>query len=89
MPRSFLNEAAQIFAKSRIDHKFYGLKPRHKYFDQLVFFTENLPMKLMLGQITIKPNIEYFTENGVVFKGKSYLIGSLQNLQISVKIIVN
>ena len=70
LPHSLLNFIAQTYAKFRINHRLYGLKPKHRYFDQLVFFTEYLPLKIMTGQVTIKGDIQCFTENGVIFKGE-------------------
>ncbi|CAG2108807.1 unnamed protein product [Medioppia subpectinata] len=54
---------------TRFDHKLYGLKPGHRAFSQGVVFSDDLPIKIIRGLITMKANIEQFTETGVIFAG--------------------
>lgn len=66
----------------RFDHKLYGLKPKHRVFSQHIFVNDDLPKKIMSGFVVIKGDIDCFTENGIIFKGKSNYKKLLANFKL-------
>lgn len=52
----------------RFDHAMYGLKPKHRVFNQHPTINDALPNKLLSGTIILREDISKFTETGVIFK---------------------
>lgn len=52
---------------SRYDLAKYGLAPNGPFRLTGITITDELPDRIMLGAITIKTDVEYFTENDVIF----------------------
>lgn len=55
----------------RIDHEKYQLKPKHRALSAHITMNDSLPNKIICGTVKVKGDIDYFTEDGVVFKGES------------------
>ena len=67
MPRKLL---AYLFTKSvnaRFDHEAFGLRPQHSILSQHPMVNDDLPHRIILGNVIIKPNVSNFTKTGVVF----------------------
>lgn len=54
----------------RFDHERYGLKPEHRALSAHITMNDALPYKILTGAVQVKGDIDYFVENGVVFKGE-------------------
>ncbi|KAK6026185.1 Flavin-binding monooxygenase-like protein [Ostertagia ostertagi] len=50
------------------DHGRFGLKPQHHVLSAHVTINDELPNRIISGTVVIKPNIESFTSEGVVFE---------------------
>ncbi|KAH7673155.1 Protein FMO-5, partial [Aphelenchoides avenae] len=53
--------------QKRFDHETYGLKPAFRYNRSAVTLNDDLPNRIICGEIVVKPNIRRFTETGVIF----------------------
>lgn len=67
--------------QKRFDHELYGLKPAHKFYQYVITFcfkdhwifrsactlSDDLPGRIMSGEVIVKPNIRCFTEDGIEF----------------------
>ena len=63
------SSVVEAYFNARFDHKMYGLKPKHRWFSQHIFVNDDLPKKIITGLISVKGDIDRFTETGVVFEG--------------------
>ena len=54
----------------KFNHDDYQLRPAHRVFAQHVFVNDALPNRILSGTIVVKPDINRFTESGVVFEGE-------------------
>ena len=70
MPYSIVCSAIEFTLNSKFNHKEYQLKPAHRALSQHVMVNDALPNRILSGTVTVKPNIERFTENGVIFEGQ-------------------
>ncbi|TNN45774.1 Dimethylaniline monooxygenase [N-oxide-forming] 5 [Liparis tanakae] len=68
LPKSFVNGTAERGLNSRFDHRLYGLKPKHRVFDQKLLINDDLPSRILQGALVMKPNVKVFTTSGVVFE---------------------
>ncbi|CAG2170815.1 unnamed protein product [Oppiella nova] len=64
--------ALEKYLHIRFDHKLYALKPKHRVLSQHIVINDELPKKIMTGLAHIKPDIQEFTENGVIFRGETH-----------------
>lgn len=69
LPKSVSNWLFETFCDTRMDHKLYGLKPKHHIFAQHPCINDSLPNYILAGRINVRPNVKEFTENGVIFEG--------------------
>ena len=60
----------EAYLNTTFDHEQYQLRPRHRVLSQHIMVNDALPNRILSGTITIKSDIDYLTEDGVVFKGK-------------------
>lgn len=51
-----------------MDHEKYGIKPKHRYFNQHPSVCDDLAHWVISGRILIRPNVKRFTERGVIFE---------------------
>ena len=59
----------EIYVNTKFSHKLYNLKPKHRLFGQHPMINDDLPNRILSGYITVKSNIDRFTENGLIFEG--------------------
>ncbi len=59
----------EFLLNNRFNHKDYQLKPKHRVFSQHIMVNDALPDRILSGTVTVKSNIDSFTENGVIFEG--------------------
>ncbi|XP_038038882.2 flavin-containing monooxygenase 5-like [Anas platyrhynchos] len=52
----------------RFDHAHYGLKPKHRVFDQHPTVNDDLPNRIISGRVRVKPNVREFTETSAIFE---------------------
>lgn len=81
MHRRFINECFNLFPywltcsflefilNSTFNHEEYQLKPKHRVLSQHIMVNDAMPNRILSGTIKVKSDIDYFTEDGVVFKG--------------------
>uniref|UniRef100_A0A803V8W2 Flavin-containing monooxygenase 5 n=1 Tax=Ficedula albicollis TaxID=59894 RepID=A0A803V8W2_FICAL len=53
---------------ARFDHTLYGLKPKHRIFDQHPTVNDDLPNRIISGRVRVKPNVQEFTETSAIFE---------------------
>uniref|UniRef100_A0A8C3TXT2 Flavin-containing monooxygenase n=1 Tax=Catharus ustulatus TaxID=91951 RepID=A0A8C3TXT2_CATUS len=53
---------------ARFDHSRYGLKPKHRVFNQHPTINDDLPNRIISGRVRVKPNIREFTETSAIFE---------------------
>ena len=70
LPYSLVCSVVEMQLNSTFDHEEYQLKPKHRVLSQHIMVNDTLPNRILSGTVKIKSDIDYFTENGVVFKGK-------------------
>ncbi|XP_068175462.1 flavin-containing monooxygenase 5-like isoform X2 [Antennarius striatus] len=56
-----------------LDHKLYGLKPKHGFFQQIPVVNDDLPARIISGQVQMKPNVNEFCGSRVVFVDNSFI----------------
>uniref|UniRef100_A0A1I7XX52 Flavin-containing monooxygenase n=1 Tax=Steinernema glaseri TaxID=37863 RepID=A0A1I7XX52_9BILA len=67
LPFGFQNWMLERKVNSRFDHGRFGLQPSHRFLEAHVTVNDELPNRIISGTVVVKPNIERFTETGVVF----------------------
>jgi len=70
-PESWMNYAYETYVNSWMDHELFGLKPKHRIFNQHPTINDAFPNAILAGRIAVRPDIKEFTENGVIFSGES------------------
>lgn len=59
-----------IFKKivnDRFDHEVFALRPQHPITGQHPMVNDDLPHRIIVGSVVVKPNVSSFTKNGVIF----------------------
>ena len=51
----------------RFDHEVFALRPQHPIIGQHPMVNDDLPHRIIVGSVVIKPNVTNFTKTGVVF----------------------
>ncbi|XP_054158413.1 flavin-containing monooxygenase 5-like [Oppia nitens] len=59
----------ELYVNTKFNHRLYDLKPDHRLFAQHPMVNDDLPNRILSGFVTVRPDIDRFTENGVIFKG--------------------
>lgn len=67
LPPVFWNTWAESKANRRFDHVAYGLKPAHRVNAQHPTVNDDLPNRIISGEIQIRPNVKRLTSTGVEF----------------------
>ncbi|XP_061593088.1 flavin-containing monooxygenase 5-like [Cololabis saira] len=49
------------------DHKLYGLKPKHGFWEQIPLVNDDLPARIISGRIQVKPNVKEIQQTNIVF----------------------
>ncbi|NXN19930.1 FMO5 monooxygenase, partial [Indicator maculatus] len=65
---SIMNNIVEKRLNARFDHSHYGLKPKHRVFDQHPTVNDDLPNRILSGRVQVKPNIKEFTETSAIFE---------------------
>lgn len=63
-----MNSVVEFVANMRFNHDLYGMKCRHRLFNQHPMVNDDLANRIASGTVVMKPNIREFTETGVVFE---------------------
>ncbi|CAG2113951.1 unnamed protein product, partial [Medioppia subpectinata] len=72
MPYRMSCWALEKYLNLRFNHQLYALKPKHRVLSQHIVVNDELGKKIIAGQCIVKPNIQEFTENGVIFIGDTH-----------------
>lgn len=59
----------EMYLNSVFNHEDYQLRPKHHCLSQHIMVNDALPNRILSGTVTVKGDIDYLTEDGVVFKG--------------------
>ncbi|XP_010179964.1 PREDICTED: dimethylaniline monooxygenase [N-oxide-forming] 5, partial [Mesitornis unicolor] len=65
---SVVNNFAERQLNARFNHSHYGLKPKHRVFDQHPTVNDDLPNRIISGRVLVKPNVQEFTETSAIFE---------------------
>ncbi|NXH35875.1 FMO5 monooxygenase, partial [Myiagra hebetior] len=68
LPPNVINFFLERKLNARFDHTLYGLKPKHRVFDQHPTINDDLPNRIISGRVRVKPNIQEFTERSAIFE---------------------
>ncbi|XP_039412140.1 flavin-containing monooxygenase 5-like isoform X1 [Corvus cornix cornix] len=68
LPPNVINFFVERKLNARFDHTLYGLKPKHRVFDQHPTVNDDLPNRIISGRVRVKPNIQEFTETSAIFE---------------------
>lgn len=71
LPKGWGDSLMEYFVNTRMDHDFFGLKPKHRIFAQHPMINDSLPNAILAGRVLVRSNVKEFTENGVIFEGES------------------
>uniref|UniRef100_T1JB49 Flavin-containing monooxygenase n=1 Tax=Strigamia maritima TaxID=126957 RepID=T1JB49_STRMM len=71
MPWTLSNASLESMVNYRFDHQLYGLRPKHRILEQHIMINDDMPNRIASGTLSIKSDIDHFTENGVIFKGEN------------------
>ncbi|KAI1707994.1 flavin-binding monooxygenase-like domain-containing protein [Ditylenchus destructor] len=66
-PRKLFAWYIQSKLNKRFDHAKYGLKPNHDVWCQQPTVNETISNRIISGLLAVKPNIQSFTEHGIVW----------------------
>ncbi|KAK7133348.1 hypothetical protein R3I94_015275 [Phoxinus phoxinus] len=67
LPRSLLNWIGERSLNQRFDHKLYGLQPEHRILDKRTVINDDLPGRILVGELVMKPNVQKFESSTLVF----------------------
>ncbi|KAF4099318.1 flavin-containing monooxygenase 5-like [Onychostoma macrolepis] len=67
LPRALLNWIWERSLNQRHDHKLYGLQSAHRILDQRTIINDNLPGRILVGELVMKSNVQKFQGSTVVF----------------------
>jgi len=67
LPTRFLMQMLRQRINSVFNHKEFGLQPEYPPGTQHPTVNDDLPNRILNGTIIVKPNVDHFTESGVVF----------------------
>ncbi|CAH1802339.1 unnamed protein product [Owenia fusiformis] len=68
MPMQSLEWMVEKMAQFKFSHEMYGVKPNHGALQAHPTINDELPHRIVSGKVRIRPNIDHFTENSVVFE---------------------
>lgn len=73
LPYNFTCNFLEKKLNENFDHELYQLKPKHRALSQHITINDSLANRILSGVVVIKSDIERFTEDGVIFKGKKII----------------
>lgn len=67
LPWGMMNSIVEKQANKKLDHNLYCLRPEHRVMSCHPLVNDDLPNRIISGNIVIKSNIKRITESGVQF----------------------
>ncbi|XP_052056897.1 flavin-containing monooxygenase 5-like [Apodemus sylvaticus] len=67
-PRYLINRQLENKLNTRFNHANYGLLPQHRILDQRTVLSDDLPHRIIIGKVKIKPNVKAFTSTSAIFE---------------------
>ncbi|XP_051951422.1 si:dkey-239i20.4 isoform X2 [Xyrauchen texanus] len=67
LPRGLLNWIGERGLNQKYDHNLYGLKSKLRLFDERPVINDDLPGRILVGGLVMKPNVQKFQGSMVVF----------------------
>ena len=68
LPISWQMDDMEGRLNKRFNHETYGLRPKHRFLQQHPTVNDELPNRIICGNVIVKPNVKQFTETGVEFE---------------------
>ncbi|XP_072293925.1 flavin-containing monooxygenase 5-like [Eucyclogobius newberryi] len=68
LPARLLNWITERALNHKYDHSLYRLRPKHRAFDRRPVINDELPYRILLGEVVMKPNIKGFNKSRAVFE---------------------
>ncbi|XP_069050478.1 flavin-containing monooxygenase 5-like [Lepisosteus oculatus] len=65
---SLMNWAVERKLNQRFDHCLYGLQPLHSFYRQNPMTNDELPSRIISGELVVKPNVREFRGSSLVFE---------------------
>lgn len=72
VPSWLMNIILKSSFNSIVDHKLYGLLPKHEPLSAHPTANDDLPNRILNGTVILKPDIKRFTKNGVEFEDGNF-----------------
>ncbi|XP_043076165.1 flavin-containing monooxygenase 5-like [Puntigrus tetrazona] len=67
LPQPLLNWIWERSLNQRHDHKLYGLQAAHRILDHYVVINDDIPGRILVGELVMKSNVQKFQGSTVVF----------------------
>uniref|UniRef100_A0A672ZPW1 Flavin-containing monooxygenase n=1 Tax=Sphaeramia orbicularis TaxID=375764 RepID=A0A672ZPW1_9TELE len=68
LPKTLVNWTAERALNHRYDHTLYALKPKHRLMDKRPLINDDLPGRILIGKLVMKPSLREFKGSAVVFE---------------------
>ncbi|XP_054837407.1 flavin-containing monooxygenase 5-like [Eublepharis macularius] len=68
LPVALVNLWGEKKLNTRFNHENYGIKPQHRFLSRYPIAADDLPNAIISGRVLMKPNVNEFTEKGVIFE---------------------
>ncbi|XP_028817725.1 dimethylaniline monooxygenase [N-oxide-forming] 2-like [Denticeps clupeoides] len=68
LPPALLNWAAERRLNQKYDHRLYSLLPRHRFLDRRPIINDDLPGRILVGALSMKPHIAEFRGSALAFE---------------------
>ncbi|EDL39193.1 flavin-containing monooxygenase 12 [Mus musculus] len=76
-PRYIINRQMEKKLNGRFNHANYGLLPTHRILEQRTVLSDDLPNRIIIGKVKIKPNVKEFTSTSAIFED-----GTKENIDV-------
>ncbi|XP_056621331.1 si:dkey-239i20.4 isoform X2 [Triplophysa dalaica] len=67
LPRAVINWIGERMLNQKHDHQLYGLQPKYGVFDQRPIINDDLPGRILVGELVMKPNLQKFQGSTLMF----------------------
>ncbi|CAL1592897.1 unnamed protein product [Knipowitschia caucasica] len=68
LPSRLISWITERAINHKYDHRLYRLRPKHRAFERRPVINDELPYRILLGEVVMKPNIKGFNKSKVVFE---------------------
>ncbi|XP_028666543.1 dimethylaniline monooxygenase [N-oxide-forming] 2-like [Erpetoichthys calabaricus] len=68
LPFTWVNWLAERHLQQRVQHRLYGIQPRHRALSRIPTLNDELPSRIICGAVVVKPNVKELRGSSVVFE---------------------